>query len=99
VVIGVTSPNIGDGKTTVAMALAASLTMDFGAEVILVDADLNTQSVARSTGWRMPQASRTIDGTATLEKVRHRIAPASMSVVTAGHSAEDPPGLHAQSAW
>ncbi|MGH2610346.1 MAG: CpsD/CapB family tyrosine-protein kinase [Tepidiformaceae bacterium] len=94
VVIGVTSPNIGDGKTTVAMALAASLTMDFGAEVILVDADLNTQSVAREYGLEDAAGfSELIDGTATLEAVRHRIAPASMSVVTAGHSPEDPARL------
>lgn len=94
VIIGVTSPSVGDGKTTVAMALAASLTSDFGAQVLLVDADLHTQSVAREYGLEDEAGlSELVDGTATLEAVRHRIAPANMSVITAGRSPEDPARL------
>jgi capsular exopolysaccharide synthesis family protein len=91
VVIGVTSPNVGDGKTTVAMALASSLTTDFAAEVMLVDADLHTQSVAREYGLENRAGlSELVAGTATLEAVQHRIAPTSMSVITAGRAPEDP---------
>jgi capsular exopolysaccharide synthesis family protein len=91
VVIGVTSPNVGDGKTTVAMALASSLTTDFSAEVMLVDADLQTQSVAREYGLEdQAGLSELVAGTATLEAVRHRIVPTSMSVITAGRAHEDP---------
>jgi capsular exopolysaccharide synthesis family protein len=89
--IGVTSPNVGDGKTTVAMALAASLTTDFSADVLLVDADLHTQSVAREFGLEDEAGlSELVEGTATMDTVRHRIAPANMSVITAGRSGEDP---------
>jgi capsular exopolysaccharide synthesis family protein len=94
VTIGVTSPNIGDGKTTVAMALASSLSTDFAAEVMLVDADLHTQSVAREYGLEdQAGLSELVAGTVTLEAVRHRIPPATMSVVTAGRSHPDPARL------
>ena len=48
--IGVTSPQYGDGKTTIAIALASSLSQDFGAAVTLVDADFATHSVDREYG-------------------------------------------------
>ncbi|HEX6032574.1 MAG TPA: CpsD/CapB family tyrosine-protein kinase, partial [Tepidiformaceae bacterium] len=81
-------------KTTVAMALAASLTSDFGAEVMLVDADLHTQSVAREYGLENEVGlSELISGTATMEAVQHRIASVSMSVVPAGRSSTDPARL------
>ncbi len=92
--IGVTSPNIGDGKTTVAMALAASITTDFGVEVMLVDADLRTQSIGREYGLDgVAGLSELVAGKASLEGVRHRIATANMSVVTAGKPGPDPARL------
>ena len=92
--IGITSPNIGDGKTTVAMALAASITSDFAVEVMLVDADLRTQSIGREYGLDDAAGlSELIAGTVSLEGVRHRIPAANMSVVTAGRPGPDPARL------
>jgi capsular exopolysaccharide synthesis family protein len=94
VVIGVTSPHMGDGKTTVALALGSSLATDFAAEVLLVDGDVHTQSVAREYGLEGEAGlAELIAGTTTLEAVRHRLPPARMSVVTAGSASEDPARL------
>ena len=48
--IGVTSPRLGDGKTTVSMAIANSLAQDFDGTTTLVDADFETHSIAAEFG-------------------------------------------------
>jgi capsular exopolysaccharide synthesis family protein len=89
--IGVTSPTFGDGKTTVAIALAASLSQDFEAEVTLLDADFHTHSVGREYGLQGEDGlAEVINGTLPIQSVTHRIAKARMSVVTAGKANEDP---------
>jgi capsular exopolysaccharide synthesis family protein len=49
-VLAVSSPAAGDGKTTTAINLAATLAQSPGARVLLVDADLRRPSVAASLG-------------------------------------------------
>lgn len=89
--IGVTSATFGDGKTTVAIALAASLSEDFAADVMLVDADFHTHSVGREYGLQGQDGlSEVLAGTRPLESVTHRVARAKMSVVTAGSAPADP---------
>lgn len=92
--VGVTSPDYGDGKTTIAIALASSLAHDFGAHVMLVDADFHTHSVGREYGLegRLGLADA-IAGTSTLAGVTNRHRLASLSVVTAGSRGEDPARL------
>jgi capsular exopolysaccharide synthesis family protein len=51
-VIAVTSPVVGDGKTTTAVNLAGVLARRRGARVLLIDADLRRPSVARVLGLR-----------------------------------------------
>jgi capsular exopolysaccharide synthesis family protein len=49
-VIAVTSPVVGDGKTTTAVNLAGVMARRRGARVLLIDADLRRPSVARVLG-------------------------------------------------
>ena len=92
--LGVTSPNRGDGKTTMAMALASSLTNDFGVDVMLVDADLHSHSVAREYGLENEAGlTDVIAGNTNLDSVRHYIPSAKMSVITAGRVSGDPSGI------
>lgn len=89
--IGVTSPTFGDGKTTVAMALAASLSQDFEADVTLVDADFHTHSIGREYGLQQVVGlSDVLNGRLPLQAVTHRVSEAKMSVVTAGTDPGDP---------
>lgn len=89
--IGVTSATFGDGKTTVAIALAASLSEDFAADVTLVDADFHTHSIGREYGLQGEDGlSEVLAGTRALEAVTHRVARAKMSVITAGSTPADP---------
>ena len=88
--IGVTSPSFGDGKTTVSIALAASLSSDFQADVTLLDADFHTHSVGREYGLQGADGlSDVLAGTVTLQEVTHRVSQARMSVVPAGRSLTD----------
>lgn len=89
--IGITSATYGDGKTTVAIALAASLSEDFAADVTLVDADFHTHSVGREYGLQgMDGLSEVLNGVLPLESVTHRVSRAHMSVIAAGNIPADP---------
>jgi capsular exopolysaccharide synthesis family protein len=51
-VVAVSSPSVGDGKTTTAINLAGVLAEDEGTRVLLVDADLRDPAVDRSLGMK-----------------------------------------------
>jgi capsular exopolysaccharide synthesis family protein len=57
-VVAVTSPSVGDGKTTTAINLAGSLAESPDTRVLLVDLDLRRAAVARSLG--LPGAKPTL---------------------------------------
>jgi protein-tyrosine kinase len=93
VTIGVTSPHYGDGKTTVSLALATSLANDFGANVMLVDADLHTHSIGEEYGIQDEDGLwEVLTGTATLESASHTL-PAGLRVLPAGKASGDPAQL------
>jgi capsular exopolysaccharide synthesis family protein len=49
-ILAVTSPGVGDGKTTTAINLAGVLAHDLGARVLLVDADLRKPAIGSRMG-------------------------------------------------
>lgn len=89
--VGVTSPNYGDGKTTIAMALASGLAHDLGKEVVLADLDFKTHSVGREYGLEGKEGlSDVLSGRTTLAAVTHHHRETPIAVVTAGNSPTDP---------
>jgi Mrp family chromosome partitioning ATPase len=86
----VTSADFRDGKTTVAISLASCLAHDFDAQVVLVDADFETHSIAREYGLQdRPGLSDVLAGTTDLPAVAHRFRRAPLTVITAGSRQAD----------
>jgi protein-tyrosine kinase len=52
--LGITSPNYGDGKTTISINLALSIALDLNQTVLLVDLDLRKPNVLEYLGLAMP---------------------------------------------
>jgi len=87
-VLGVTSPAAGDGKTTTAINLAATLAQSQGARVLLVDADLRRPFVAASLGLGTDTngpglAGAVVDDGLALETVIRK-TPYNLDVLPAG---------------
>ena len=90
VTIGITSPRSGEGKTTIAVALAGSLADDLGAEVTLVDADFRTHSIAGEYGLMGERGfAEAIGGGADVSSVRHRLEGTTLSVIGVGEEPVD----------
>jgi capsular exopolysaccharide synthesis family protein len=88
-VLAVSSPTVGDGKTTTAINLAGALAQDRDAAVLLVDADLRRGSAGSRLGLKDSRERGLVDAildpSITLENVvRHR-SSFNLSVVPAGH--------------
>lgn len=91
VTVGVTSADYGDGKTTIAIALASSLAHDFGSAVTLVDADVHTHSVGGQFGLEDVAGLReVVSGEFRSDDVVYPVAGSSVQVLPAGRSAVDP---------
>jgi Mrp family chromosome partitioning ATPase len=89
--IGVTSPHHGEGKTTLAMALASSLAEDLSVDVMLVDADFQTHSIQQQYGLDGRGGfTDVIEGASSPEEVTHRLPLSSLRVMTAGTGRGDP---------
>lgn len=92
--IGVTSPDYGDGKTTIAMALAASLSHDFGTDVTLVDADFHTNSIAQEYGLAGSRGlAEVLTGKVPVAAATHRLPGGTMKIVPAGMALANPARL------
>lgn len=94
VTIGVTSADYGDGKTTVAIALASSLAHDFGTPVTLVDADLHTHSIGRQYVLdELPGLRETLAGEFRPEDVLYPFNGSTVHIMPAGGLVADPARL------
>jgi len=93
-VVAVSSPGVGDGKSTTAINLAGALSQARDARVLLVDADLRRPAVAgllalgASDGPGLVNAI--LDPTLSLEKVARPRPPFNLSVVEAGQTQQSP---------
>lgn len=90
-VIGVTSPATGDGRSTIAIALANCLAQDYGAHVTLVDADFDTAGLTAAYGLgARPGLSDVLEGAVKIEAATHRLLRPPLSVVSAGTRSTHP---------
>lgn len=74
-VIAISSPGIGDGKSTTALNLAGALTLKPDVDVLLVDADFRRSSLSKTLGVRpTPGLADVLAGTCTLNQALIRFA-------------------------
>ena len=86
----VTSPGPGDGKTTIAVRLAAVLAQE-GARVFLVDGDLRRPSVGRALGLQSASGmGELLTGERDLAEVSHVIDGSSLRVIPCGMPLDRP---------
>ncbi len=90
-VLLITSPLPKDGKSTVALNLAASLSEGGKYKILLMEADLHRPSILETLGldW-MPGLSELIQGGEVPSAVIRRIEPLDFYLMSAGHSSENP---------
>ncbi len=92
-VVGVTSPGVGDGKTTTTVNLAGALAQAPEARVLLVDADLRRPSLARHLGMRSSGGGLVdaiLKNGHALRGVEERLERFNLSVLPAGQSVASP---------
>jgi capsular exopolysaccharide synthesis family protein len=93
-VVAVTSPRLGDGKTTSATNLAGALAQSPGARVILIDADLRRPEVARFMGVAARHGKGLVDLLADrrlpFEAAVLQCEPYNLAVMRAGEPPPNP---------
>ena len=91
--IGVTSPNRGDGKSSVAVNLAISFAQ-IGKKVVLVDCDMRLPTVAHKLGIkRRPGLSDYLVGEKSINECIFSVSKLGFAVVPAGNIPPDPTTL------
>lgn len=100
-ILAVSSPQIGDGKTLTAVNLAAVLSVNSGAGVLLVDADLRRSSVGPLLGAPDgPGLRDVLRGRSLLREAIVRLeAPSDLFLLPAGEDPANPAELFDGSAW
>jgi len=95
-IIAVTSPGIGEGKSTTSFNLAVTMSLD-GRRVILIDADLRSPRLHTYLGLRNEKGlTNVFNGTATLEEVLITTPIAGVTFLPAGPTViNSPEVLHA----
>jgi protein-tyrosine kinase len=87
-VVAISSPGVGDGKTTTAINLAGALAQTPDVRVLLVDADLRRPSIASRLGIVGPAAPTladlVLDPILSLDDVTCYQAPFNVTVIPAG---------------
>lgn len=92
-VLAVSSPGVGDGKTTTAINIAGTLAQLAPSRVLLMDCDLRRPTVAAKLGFPATLVGLSdllSDSTVTPSSIIRRLAPFSMSIVLSGHCPDDP---------
>ncbi len=92
-VVAVTSPGVGDGKTTSAINLAGALAQSADARVLLADIDLRRPAVARQLGLggsRRGLVDTLMESNLTLEDTVEHLPSFNLWILPAGGSAGTP---------
>lgn len=93
-VIAVSSPGVGDGKTTTAINLAGALAQASDATVLLVEADLRRPSIGRLLGFEDSHSVGLVDAILdprlTLADIVQPRPPYNLSIVLAGQTPASP---------
>jgi len=93
-VIAVSSPGVGDGKTTTAINLAGALAQGDDASVLLVEADLRRPSLGRLLGFHGPAplglVDAILDPRVALADIVQARPPFNLSVVLGGQTPPSP---------
>jgi capsular exopolysaccharide synthesis family protein len=94
-VVAITSPSVGDGKTTTSVNLAGALAHRRDARVLLIDADLRRPSVAPLLGLaehpgRPGLVDVISDSALTLERAVRHLPAFNLNVLPAGQLSDDP---------
>jgi capsular exopolysaccharide synthesis family protein len=93
-IVAVSSPGVGDGKSTTAINLAGSLAQAQDARVLLIDADLRRPAVGKLLALGSSEGPGLInlilDPGLTLERVAHPRPPFNLTVVRSGHAPASP---------
>lgn len=93
-VVAVSSPAVGDGKTTTAINLAGALAQSAETKVLLVDADLRAPSVGDKFGLRIAPGpglvGAILDRRLSLADAVRRRAPFAIDILPAGDRATAP---------
>ena len=93
-VLLITSPLPQDGKSTVALNLATSLSEGGKHKILLLEADLHRPSILNNLGLQwMPGLSEVLQGEETPSAVIRRIEPLDIFLMSAGHSSQNPSEL------
>ena len=85
--LAVTSPDVGEGKTTTAINLAGALAQASAARVLLIDADLRRPAVARRLGLQPDHAGLAeaiLDRALSLAAVAEPVSGCNLAIVRAG---------------
>jgi capsular exopolysaccharide synthesis family protein len=93
-VIAVSSPGVGDGKTTTAINLAGALAQASDASVLLVEADLRRPSIGRLLGFEDSRAVGLVDAILnprmSLADIVQPRPPYNLNIVLAGQTPASP---------
>jgi capsular exopolysaccharide synthesis family protein len=93
-VIAVSSPGVGDGKTTTAINLAGALAQASDAAVLLVEADLRRPSIGPLLGFEDSRSAGLVDAILdprmALADIVHPRPPYNLNVVLAGQAPASP---------
>src|SRR5258705_6014522 len=93
-VIAVSSPGVGDGKTTTAINLAGALSQASNAAVLLIEADLRRPSIGRLLGFEDSHSVGLVDAILdprlTLADIVQPRPPYNLNIVLAGQTPASP---------
>lgn len=87
-IVAVSSPSVGDGKTTTAINLAGALAQSADAKVLLVDGDLRRPSISTQLGLRTSSkpglVAAILSSNLTVADIIQHRAPFNLDVLPAG---------------